>query len=161
MRLAQLSPQHYARLADIAMEDGFGLPRHDRIAGLKRMQGFVILTPSGDIAGALLLSDYIPMGNAIVHCVVAPKYQRRWVNRAILREFGNYAFRQLELPRLTSFCFIGLTDNAGLFLEKLGFKHEGTTRKGFRTPNGRYIDVKLYGLLAEECTWIEEVQKCQ
>ncbi|MFA5377094.1 MAG: GNAT family protein [Dehalococcoidia bacterium] len=106
------------------------------------------------LIGALTLFDFEPFLNMSVHAVVDKRYKRRWVNRAMLKQMFSYAFKDLELRRLSSFWILGLTDDAGKLLYDLGFEIEGITRRGFRDPNGNFHDVANFGMLSEECKWM-------
>lgn len=79
----------------------------------------------------------------------------RWCNRRILYHLFNYPFNQLGVARIT-----GLVDSSNKsardFDERLGFVHEGTLRKAH--PND---DAEIYGMLREECRWINGKQKQQ
>ena len=120
---------------------------------MSRREGFVVVALSGELAGCISFSDYVPGGNIVIHCTIDEKYQRRWCTKKILREVYSYIFGILDLPRVSGFCIVGVSDKAGEFHLALGGKYEGTIRKGALLPDGLY-DVNLYGMLKEECRWI-------
>src|SRR4030065_471406 len=122
---------------------------------MNRRSGFVIVAPDGRLAGCISFSDYVPMTNIIIHASIDAKYHRRWVTRRNLAIIANYVYEELGLPRMSGFSVAGKSDIAGEFLIALGFKHEGTIRKGARIGS-ELFDLKLYGLLKEECRWLKE-----
>ena len=74
----------------------------------------------------------------------------RWMTRDFLFRCFAYPFIQLQCNRITGLVRI---DNlaAQRFDEHLGFVREGVIRKG--TTDG--TDFILYGMLKEECRWLE------
>lgn len=81
---------------------------------------------------------------------VAAEPGSRWLTRDFLFRVFAYPFIQLGCNRVTG---LVRTDNmeARRFDEHLGFKQEGVIRKG--ASNG--MDMILYGMLKEECRWLE------
>lgn len=156
MWLDTLNEKHYKAVYEIAIR---AEPYHSDMTFeqfselMSEREGYVIVAPSGELAGCISFSDYVPDVNIIIHCVVDEKYQKRWVTRKLLRTVADYVFGDLGLPRISSYCVVGKTDNAGEFLLRLGFKHEGTVRKGIKLGND-YFDIKLFGMLKEECRWL-------
>ena len=73
-----------------------------------------------------------------------------WLTKDFLWRCFAYPFLQLRCNRVT-----GLTkaDNiqAQKFIEHLGFKHEGIIRRGWADGT----DVVLYGMLKDECRFLE------
>lgn len=81
---------------------------------------------------------------------VASEPGTRWLTRDFLFRVFAYPFIQLGCNRVTG---LVRTDNmeARRFDEHLGFKQEGVIRKG--ASDG--TDMILYGMLLEECRWLE------
>jgi RimJ/RimL family protein N-acetyltransferase len=81
---------------------------------------------------------------------VAAEPGTRWLTRDFLFRVFAYPFIQLGCNRVTG---LVRTDNmeARRFDEHLGFKQEGVIRKG--ASDG--TDMILYGMLMEECRWLE------
>jgi RimJ/RimL family protein N-acetyltransferase len=156
MRIVPLDKRHYTALHEIVKASepwpSVGLEEFRTI--LDGRLGYTILNGKGEIIGTVNFSEHVPKCNALIHCYVLPRYQRRWCTRAILAEIGDYAFNVLKLKRISGISIIGKTDDAGKFLEALGFKKEGIIRQGFMFPD-KCLDVKLYGMLRNECRWIK------
>lgn len=96
------------------------------------------------IAG-VVFHDY--RGNDIqISCASIDK---RWLTRYVIESVFRYPFVQLKCDRLTS-----MTPKSNVstrkFLAGLGFKEEGNIRRGFLRD-----DCIVYGMLHEECRWIE------
>lgn len=74
---------------------------------------------------------------------------KRWLTRSVIESVFKYPFIQLKCDRLTS-----MTPKSNIhtrdFLVGLGFKEEGNIRRGFLRD-----DCIVYGMLREECRWIE------
>lgn len=68
----------------------------------------------------------------------------RWFSREIARSVLRYAFAQIQCQRLTAVTPRKATSTRR-FLEGLGFKREGSARRGFGDDNAI-----IYGLLAED-----------
>ena len=156
MRLEVLKDFHYPALLEItkrAEEWHETMTMEQFKASMEKREGYVLVAKDGSLAGCISFSDYAPEINIIIHCMVEPKYQRRWVSREILKTIANYVYEDLGLHRMTGLCVGIKTDDAGSFLEKLGFKLEGVIRQGVKLPDGMF-DLKLYGLLKEECKWL-------
>jgi RimJ/RimL family protein N-acetyltransferase len=81
---------------------------------------------------------------------VAAEPGKRWLTRDFLFRVFAYPFLQLKCSRVTG---LVRTDNlaAQRFDEHLGFVREGVIRKG--ATDG--TDFILYGMLKEECRWLE------
>lgn len=71
------------------------------------------------------------------------------LSRAILRQLFSICFHEFKLVRLT--CHVRKSNKrARKFVERLGWKIEGTKRKGF---DGKR-DAIVYGLIRDDCRWI-------
>lgn len=86
--------------------------------------------------------------NICMHVAAVPG--RRWVTRDYLFRCFAYPFLQLQCNRVTG---LVRADNltAQRFDEHLGFRQEGVVRRG-ATDGTSMI---LYGMLKEECRWLE------
>lgn len=81
---------------------------------------------------------------------VAAEPGRRWMTRDFLFRCFAYPFLQLQCNRITGLVRMDNLD-AQRFDEHLGFKKEGILRKA--ASDG--TDFILYGMLKEECRWLE------
>jgi RimJ/RimL family protein N-acetyltransferase len=74
----------------------------------------------------------------------------KWCTRGVLRGIFWYPFCQLNMGRLTA-----ITESTNqpvrAFLCHLGFREEGTMRRAFRAG----ADAVIYGMLREECRWLD------
>lgn len=85
-----------------------------------------------------------------IHMHVAALDGKRWLSKAFLGECFRYPFKQLDCARVTGLV-PGRNIDAQRFDEHLGFVLEGRVRKIL--PNGD--DLVIYGMLREECRWLE------
>jgi RimJ/RimL family protein N-acetyltransferase len=81
---------------------------------------------------------------------VAAEPGRRWLNRDFLYRCFAYPFLQLKCNRVTGLVRVDNLD-AQRFDEHLGFKREGVIRQGAEDKT----DFILYGMLKDECRWLE------
>lgn len=81
---------------------------------------------------------------------VAAEPGRRWLNRDFLYRCFAYPFIQLKCNRVTGVVRVDNLD-AQRFDEHLGFKREGVIRQGAEDKT----DFILYGMLKDECRWLE------
>ena len=81
---------------------------------------------------------------------VAAEPGRRWLNRDFLFRAFAYPFLQLNCNRVTGLVRVDNLD-AQRFDEHLGFKREGVIRQGAEDKT----DFILYGMLRDECRWLE------
>jgi len=155
-RLKKLSAEDFEALYRIVVsEEPFGETvsfEHLKMR-MKGRDGWTLWNGE-ELIGALTLFDLQPLLNMSIHVMIDRNMHRRWINREILRQMFCYAFGDLELRRLSSHWIPGLTDDAAILLASLGFRIEGTVRKGFRDPYGNFWDVVIFGMLAEECKWL-------
>jgi RimJ/RimL family protein N-acetyltransferase len=119
---------------------------------LIQMEGWVF-TNDSRVFGFGLISDYVPRLDATLHCSVMPDYRGKWIDRNLLKTVFGYLFIELGLPRVSGFHVPGLSDAAGRFQGKLGFKVEGCKRKGVLVGDV-YHNVVWVGMLREECRWL-------
>jgi RimJ/RimL family protein N-acetyltransferase len=81
---------------------------------------------------------------------VAAEPGRRWLNRDFLYRCFAYPFIQLNCHRVTGLVRVDNLD-AQRFDEHLGFVREGLIRQGADDKT----DFILYGMLKDECRWLE------
>lgn len=106
-------------------------------------------TLDGKIVGGVVYHNY--RGTGIEGSIYTT--DKRWCNRHNLYHIFHYPFEQLGCKRFTA---ITQTRNQSsqTFLEKLGFKQEGLIRQAFEDDDGI-----LYGMLREECRWVNHPKR--
>lgn len=110
------------------------------------MAAIGIRSSDGCDLGAVVYHEY--RGNDIqMSCASEAK---RWLSSGVLRALFSYPFKQLNVDRVTAFA-PARNSHTRKFLERIGFKQEGIMRRGF--PDD---DCIVYGMLKEECNWIQE-----
>lgn len=115
---------------------------------LDKRRGFTIWSEN-KLIGLLSYSDYFPGITVTIHFLQKPGV----LNKSIVKKAFKFPFNDLLVPRLISYSIIDITDNAGHFLKRLGFRLEGTLKEAARMPNG-IKDVEIYGMLKRECKWL-------
>lgn len=91
-------------------------------------------------------------GNSIsMHVAAVPG--RRWLTRSFLRAAFRYPFLQLGLRRVT-LLIPAANMPSRRFATDLGFQLEGIVREGASPTE----DLCIYGLLARECRWTQELE---
>lgn len=100
----------------------------------------------GELQGGVVFTNFDGVG-VTLH---SAGKTRMWLNRMFLKAIFSYPFKQLKCRRLTT---IVRADNphAKLVAEKAGFKLEGCLREA--EPDG--CDLYIYGMLKDECRWLE------
>ena len=83
-----------------------------------------------------------------IHASIASS-DPRWADRRTLRAIFSYPFVQLGCGRITTYCGASML-SVRRFNERLGFTQEGLLRRGFGDD-----DCVVFGMLREECRWIE------
>lgn len=102
----------------------------------------------GQLIGGVVFHEY--RGNDIqMSCAATCK---SWLTEGILRALFAYPFITLKCDRVSAFTPKGNTHTRS-FLVRLGFIEEGNMRRGFGSD-----DCILYGMLKDECKWIEGVK---
>lgn len=71
-------------------------------------------------------------------------------SRGFLRPIFKYPFSQLGCERVTAFTSVK-NQSARTFLARIGFQQEGILRRAFTHGD----DAVCYGMLREECRWLE------
>jgi len=114
-------------------------------------QGFAILNDSGSFVGGVLVSNITFYEGRAVNCEItcAAETGMAWRPHVCLAIF-QYIFKQLGCVRCTSITRKNNT-KARAFLEALNFRLEGRVRKGYDGDR----DALIYGLLAEDCQFLE------
>jgi len=159
--LKKLDPNDYEGLFRIVVENEpfcEDLTREQLNSKLSLRDGWTVWK-NEILIGSITLYDYHWPVNVSLHAVIDREHHSRWLTKSILYEVFKYCFFNLEVRRISSYCFPGVTDSAGLLLSGMGFTIEGTTRQGFMDPSGWYHDVVNFGMLAEECRWIRPKKK--
>lgn len=74
-----------------------------------------------------------------------------WCTKNNIAMFLAYPFNQLDCERVTCLC---AKDNKRIarFLDGIGFTREGVLRKAFN----RKVDAVIFGMLKEECHWLDK-----
>lgn len=152
MRLEKYEYRHNAELFEVMKisEPWANYHRAQFDAVMQKREGFVLVDNEGKIAGCIVISDFYPGIDAMVHCSVLPKYHRRWLTRSIYKQVFDYIFETLGLDRCSGYIVDGMTPR--WFHERLGFKYVGCQRKLFPV-NGVKKDVFIFDMLKEERRW--------
>lgn len=158
MWLDVMHPKHYKALYEImkrAEPYSCGpMPYSSFERTMSGRQGYVIITKDGELAGCISFDNYTPGVDVTIHCFIDPEHHGRWaLKRSFYKEIFDYLFCDTALLRVSGYSICGVSDKAGRFLERLGFKHEGKIRQGIKMPDGNVYDVNLYGLLKNERRW--------
>ena len=83
---------------------------------------------------------------------LAREYRGRGLMPRAIRVFADYAFRDLQLHKLTATTY-PFNPSSARALEKAGFTFEGRLRQHTRSRNGdEYYDTLVYGLVAADWT---------
>jgi len=151
MTLQQLTANHYPTLYDICnITDSWirrSIKEHNDF--FSSCSGWVVKHKS-KVIGYIILMNHIPYMDIAVHCSVLPEFHGKWMTKKIYKTVFNYIFEELWLPRCTSWLIDGYSNPT--FLSRLGFVHEGTTRKGY-IKEDRFVNVHNYGMLSEDRRW--------
>ncbi len=111
------------------------------------VQGFAVLSDSGDFVAAVLISNLRYSDGKAIDCEMscATESSVAWKPEVLKVVFG-YVFGQLNCVRCTSIVRKNNTRSRA-FLEALNFQLEGKLRRAYDGQK----DALVYGLLAEEC----------
>lgn len=103
----------------------------------------------GKLIGGVVYNTYRPqIGDVMVHFAFDSPM---WATREVLASVCHYPFVQLGCQRVSAIVR-RKNKRSRLFVEKaIGFRLEGTVRKGFGDD-----DAMIYGVLRRECRWLEE-----
>jgi RimJ/RimL family protein N-acetyltransferase len=155
LELEKINPGHFKKVFDLHRDymPTFEMASLDHfVVYFYRVEGWVI-NKDGEVIACVYLDNFNPGVDIIIHCVANARHKSAWINRTILKEIGTFVYQTLGLPRMTGYSIEGKTNRTGRFLEHIGFKLEGTIRKGTKV-DGQLYDLNLYGMLREECLWI-------
>ena len=152
MRLEKYEYRHNAELFEVfkQSEPWWNYHRAQLDSVLLQREGFVLVANNGKLVGAIMISDYTPGSDAIVHCSVLPEYHRRWLTRSIYKQVFDFVFDTMGLDRCTGYVIDGLTPEG--FHERLGFKYVGRLRR-LIMAKGEKRDLIMYDMLKEERRW--------
>jgi len=112
----------------------------------------------GKLVGSVGLSKVDKFqGTATIGYWLGEKYWGRGFMGEVVRKVLDYGFNKLKLRRINVEIFEGNEASIGL-IKKMGFKFEGTQRKGARSKaDGKIHDAHEYGMLKED--WNQKVNK--
>lgn len=123
----------------------FLAPAIESVADLQPLQAIGICCAGQPIAAVI----YNNFNGHDIHMTIATNTPR-WASRAVLRALFVYPFLTLGVARVTATTGKG-NSRAQRLLEGVGFRQEGAVRLGIL---GRE-DALLYGMLRQECRWVE------
>lgn len=112
-----------------------------------------VVKDNDEVVGSITLHDFMPKTSVSIHCVILKPYRSKWMRKTMLKTVFGYIFDRLGMNKVKSFAVPHITDGAGYFLERLGFKSEGNLRQEILIA-GTYHDVVPYGMLKEDCRWV-------
>lgn len=105
------------------------------------------LERDGSLVAGVMYDMY---SKANINMHVAAEETHYWITKAYLRACFGYPFNQLRTNRITA--LVGETNAKSIrLIEHLGFKKEGV----IRMANADGTDTILYGMLRNECRWLE------
>lgn len=108
---------------------------------------FIGVVDGPELLAVVIYSDYREIDIEMSIASTTP----RWASRDIIRALFEYPFIQLRTDRVTAITSKN-NRHTRRFLERLGFRLEGTHRKALR--GGR--TACTYGMLRDECKWLKE-----
>jgi RimJ/RimL family protein N-acetyltransferase len=85
---------------------------------------------------------------AEVSLYLAPRFRRKGLGKAAMRNLLSYAFLTLDLHRVEAEIY-EYNEQSAILAEKLGFVKEGVLREA-KFYSGKYYDILRYGLLKKE-----------
>jgi ribosomal-protein-serine acetyltransferase len=103
----------------------------------------------GRIAGAIGLSVSPLTSSGELGYWIGAEFEGRGLVTRACRLFIDHAFGALGLHRIELRAGVGNTRSRAV-AERLGFTLEGTLREADRMASGRFIDLGVFGLLADE-----------
>ena len=101
----------------------------------------------GEIIAAAVYHD---LRQGQIEASIAAIFSRRWASRSVLHALFAYPFNQVGVNRLLVQCSEA-NEKAMKMNRQLGFTQEGRLRQLY-APH----DAILWGMLKDECQWIEE-----
>jgi RimJ/RimL family protein N-acetyltransferase len=143
LRLAWGNPEFDQAVADYVLNQ---FPTLAMLGRLKPFRAVGMVDDKGDIRGGLVMTDY-RFFDAELSIFMEPKVH---FGLQMLREMFAWAFDEVSLKRLT--CRIGVENKrAQRFVEKAGFRYEGTMRLGLDGTQ----DAQIYGMTRGDCFWLD------
>jgi RimJ/RimL family protein N-acetyltransferase len=115
---------------------------------MDKRRGFTIWDSGGTLVSLLSYSDFVPGSMVMIHFL-----QDGFLTVDVVKKAFSFPFLELHVPRLVSYCIPEFNDPARIFLNRLGFRYEGTFKEAIRLPDGPK-DIEIYGMLKRECAWI-------
>ena len=119
---------------------------------LDQRRGFTVWNSDSVLVSMVSYSNFTPGISVVIHFLQDPDHEGG-LTKDVVREAFGFPFLRLYVPRLASYCIPGVTDAAGEYLKRLGFRVEGRFKESIRMPDG-FKDVEVYGMLKSECRWI-------
>ena len=152
MHLETLEQKHFKKLFRITSkcEPWWGLDRNTSDRLFAKREGFVVVTEAGETVGHITFDSYIPQLEVVIHACILPEFHGKWLTRSIYKKVFDRVFNELECQRAVGLVYDGLTDPE--FHPALGFKFEGTARRGLRVGT-EYKDIHWYSMLPHERRW--------
>jgi RimJ/RimL family protein N-acetyltransferase len=142
LRLAWGDPAFDQAVADYVLSH---FPTLSLLGRLKPFRAVAMVDDDGNIRGGLVMTDY-RFFDAELSIYMEPKVH---FGLHMLREMFAWAFGEVDLKRLT--CRIGVENKrAQRFVEKAGFRYEGTMRLGLDGIQ----DAQIYGMTQQDCIWL-------
>jgi RimJ/RimL family protein N-acetyltransferase len=122
-------------------------PELSRLGALRPFRAAGFVDNAGQLVGGVVMTDYRFFDAQLSIYAQNP----RFVGIHGLRELFGFCFDELGLQRLT--CLVGVGNRASRrFVEKAGWKHEGTLRRGLDGVS----DAAIYGMTRDDCFWLEK-----
>lgn len=144
MRLAWGEADYDQAVADYVIAK---FPALARLGTLKPFRSVGFVDNDGNLVGGVVMTDYRFFDAEL--SIYAGK--RNFIGAHGMRALFRYCFDDLGLARLT--CLVDVQNKASRrFVEKAGWIHEGTKRKGL----DGVADAAIYGMTREDCFWLEE-----
>ena len=111
----------------------------------------LVICADGEAVGTIGLKDIDHhTGNCEIGLWLASEFHGRGYGTEASRLLTDYAFRELRMHRVLARVLATNGASAGIW-EKLGFEEEGVHRdEAFK--DGEYVDVRYFGVLADEWT---------
>ena len=135
-------PEFEQMVADYVLEQ---FPRLRALGRLKPFRAVAFVDDKNVLHGGVVMTDYRGFDAQLSIYVDTP----RFIGLQALRHLFFWAFDTQSLRRLT--CLVDPANRKSVrFVEKLGFRYEGTMRLGLDGVN----DAAIYGMTRDDCLWI-------
>ncbi len=130
-------------VADYVLEQ---FPNLNALGRFKPFRAVAFVDESNVMHGGLVMTDYRGFDAQVSIYADTP----RFIGLHALKHLMRWTFDELKLKRVT--CLIDPNNKPSqTFARKCGFKFEGTMRRGLDGVN----DAAIYGMLREDCFWLE------